>query len=300
MMSPTKNAEPAIGLIGAGTMGRAVVRRLVDAGRKVVAYDIVATTLAAAVGQGADAAVSAEEVGRRCDIILLSLPGPRQIEAALTSEAGLLRTVSHGRSIIDDLSTVDPDSTRRMAAAAAERGADYLDAPVLGRPQSVGKWTLPVGGSEAAFDRCRPVLELIAARVVRIGDSGCGNVVKLLNQLMFSTINGITAEVMAVATRSGVPARVVFDTIANSGAATVSGLFRETGSRIVEGSFGNPVFTVELLCKDAGLAIAMARGCGVTPAIAERVQELNERGKAAGLAAQDTSALVKLYQEGTA
>jgi 3-hydroxyisobutyrate dehydrogenase-like beta-hydroxyacid dehydrogenase len=100
---------------------------------------------------------------------------------------------------------------------------------------------------------------------------------------------------MAVADGLGVDLRTFYDTVANSGAATVSGLFKETGGRIVERRFDNPVFTVELLCKDAGLALEMARTGGIEPRIAGFVQDLNLAARDDGLACEDTSALYKWF-----
>ncbi len=214
---------------------------------------------------------------------------PRPLQRSLTV------SLQEGQIIVD-LSTVDPGTTRRMAERVAAQGAAYLDAPILGRPASIGRWVLPVGGEEQALERCRPVLEIFASKAVRVGESGAGNTLKLLNQLMFSTINGITAEVMAVCEKSGLDPKVLFETISSSGAATVSGLFCECAQKIVEQDF-DPVFSIELLCKDAGLGLKMAEGFGAPPLIARMVQTLNETAKATELARQDTSALVKLYRD---
>jgi len=106
--------------------------------------------------------------------------------------------------VIVDMSTVDPGVTRRMSETALQKGVGYLDAPVLGRPAAVGNWALPVGGRAHDLDQCRPILELVAAKIFHIGESGSGNKVKLLNQLMFGAINAMTAEMMAVAEKIGI------------------------------------------------------------------------------------------------
>jgi 3-hydroxyisobutyrate dehydrogenase-like beta-hydroxyacid dehydrogenase len=193
------------------------------------------------------------------------------------------------------MSTVDPNTTRRMGDRAEEVGVDYLDAPILGRPSALGRWVLPVGGDAKVLDRCRPVLGLLAREVIHVGPLGAGHTLKLLNALMFSAINVMTAEMMAVSVKAGLSPKVLFDAISASQAATVSGLFKEVGAKIIDRDFA-PVFPIDMLCKDNGLAVDMARGFGAPPIIASAVQVLNELGRAQGLGSEDTSALVKLYE----
>ncbi len=186
-------------------------------------------------------------------------------------------------------------TTGAMAALATERGVGYLDAPVLGRPSSVGKWALPVGGRKEHLDRCRPVLRLLAANIMHVGESGSGNKIKLLNQLMFGAINAITAEMMAVAERLGVSPKFLYDTIMASQAGTVSNLFIELGRKISSEDYENPTFSVDLLCKDVRLAIDMAREAGAPPLLARTVQFLNEVAQSQGLGGKDTSMMWKIY-----
>jgi 3-hydroxyisobutyrate dehydrogenase-like beta-hydroxyacid dehydrogenase len=283
-----------IGLIGVGTMGRIILERLMEQGYGVCACDPVPEAQKYCREAGAQVAASPLNVAESADIILLSLPGPAQIETVVTAETGLEAALG-GDSIVIDLSTVDPETTRRMSGKVAERGAAYLDAPILGRPASVGRWVLPVGGDAETLERSRQVLGVFASKAVHVGPSGAGNTLKLLNQLMFSTINGITSEVLAISEKAGLSPKVLFETISSSGAATVSGLFCEVAKKIVEGNY-DPIFSVALLCKDAGLGIEMAKGFGATPLIASLVQSLNYTAASTGLADQDTSALVKVYK----
>ena len=128
-----------------------------------------------------------------------------------------------------------------------------------------------------------------------MGDHGAGNALKLLNQLMFSCINAISSEVMAICDHVGIKKEVFYDTVASSSAATVSGLFREVGKSIVNDAFDVPAFTVDLLLKDAKLAIQMAKDADAPSVIAGTVQLYNEIAHAEGLGMQDTSALYKVF-----
>ncbi len=283
-----------IGLVGVGTMGLLVASALAKAGYRVIACDVDPRSLQRAQDLGAVPVDYPQHVAEQTDRILLVLPGPAQIEAVVTGDRGLLAGAQSGQVIID-MSTVDPATTHRMGARAEEVGVAYLDAPILGRPGTLGRWVLPVGGDAAIVARCRPVLEELARKVIHVGPLGAGNTLKLLNALMFAAINAMTAEMMAIAVKAGLPPRILFETIAESQAATVSGLFKEVGAKIIARDF-TPIFPIELLCKDNRLAIGMARACDAPPVLANTVQVLNALASARGLGAEDTAALIKVYE----
>jgi 3-hydroxyisobutyrate dehydrogenase-like beta-hydroxyacid dehydrogenase len=283
-----------VGLVGIGTMGTLVASRLVQAGYRIIACDVDPDALQRARELGAVPADTPQNVAEDAEIILLVLPGPSQIEAVVTGDHSLLAGAQSGPVIID-MSTVDPETTRQMGARAEAVGVDYVDAPILGRPSAAGRWVLPVGGEPETVARCRPVLEVLAHKVIHVGPLGAGHTLKLLNALMFSAINAVTAEMMAISVKAGLSPDVLFETIAESQAATVSGLFKEVGAKIVARDF-TPIFPIDLLCKDNRLAIDMARACDAPPVLANTVQMLNELASARGLGAEDTSALVKVYE----
>jgi 3-hydroxyisobutyrate dehydrogenase/2-hydroxy-3-oxopropionate reductase len=278
-------------------MGRRAAEKIAAAGHPVLVHDVVAAAareLAAGVG-GVEVAASLHDVAARAGVTLLYLPGPAEVNACVAGACGLVEA-AHPGSVIVDQSTIDPETSQRMAALARARGVGYLDAPVLGRPPMVGKWSLPVGGEAADVARAMPVLKLLAANVFHIGASGAGNQVKLLNQLMFGAINAMTAEMMAIAEKVGVPPKLLHETITASNAATVSNLFRELGSRIAADDYGNPTFSVDLLEKDVRLAVEMARRAGAPPVLARSVEFLNDAARAQGMGGEDTAAMWKCYR----
>lgn len=284
-----------VGLIGVGTMGSRMATALVAAGHTVLARDIDPVAAKRATEIGAEVLGSPMEVAEDAEVVLLSLPMPADVESVVAGPSGLLSAARAGQVIVD-LSTVDPGVTGRMAAAAGEKGVGYLDAPVLGRPQGCGNWTLPVGGDEAALEKVRPVLEKLARRVVLVGPSGHGNVVKLLNNLMFGAINAVTVEVMALAARVGMPPKVFVELVTESGAATVSNLFKEVGPKVLARDF-TPLFGIALLHKDNALALNMAKEAGMPMVLSGATQLLNEMALARGLGKEDTAAVVKVYEE---
>jgi 3-hydroxyisobutyrate dehydrogenase-like beta-hydroxyacid dehydrogenase len=293
-MDTTMQDTVTVGLVGAGTMGSRMLTRLAERGYSVVARDIAPEAERRAAQAGAAIARSPAEVARRAPTILLSLPMPADVEAVVTAGEGVLDGARPG-SVIVDLSTIDPDTTRRCAQHAGDQGVGYLDAPVLGRPPGVGKWTLPVGGESRDLERVRPVLEALAARVVHVGPSGSGHIVKLLNNLMFAAINATTTEVLAICEGVGLDPQVFFNTVVDSGAATVSNLFRELGPKILARDFA-PAFSLTLLRKDVRLGAEMASRAMVPTVIAPACGVLIEMALAGGMGAEDTGALVKVFE----
>ncbi len=285
-----------VGLVGVGTMGTQIGKAVLAGGHELIARDIDPAAEARAREMGAVVVDSPKAVAERTDLALLSLPLPSDVaEVVLREHDGLLAGAKPGYVIVD-LSTVDPLSTQRNYGIAKEKGIGYLDAPVLGRPQTCGKWTLPVGGDAEALEKARPVLELLAKRVVHVGPSGWGDLVKVLNNMMFAAINSITVEIMALCAKMGMDPQILYETIAQSGAASVSNLFIELGPKILARDF-DPRFTVDLLYKDVSLGLEIARAVKAPLLITPACQLLNEMGRAKGLGPQDTSALVHIYEE---
>lgn len=298
MMSSTelKSNIETVGLVGVGTMGKCMLECLIANGFKVAAYDPFPAARDYAREKGAGVVSSPAELAKLAKLIIMSLPGPKQVFDVIEGEKGLIEELTEEHVVVDT-STVSPQTSQKGLEMVTAKGAGYVDAPILGRPSAVGNWLLPSGGTEKAIEFATPALLTFAKKVVRVGDVGSGNAVKLLNQLMFSVINCVSTEVMALTELVGVDKKVFYDVVANSNAATVSGLFKETARRIVSEEYDDPTFTVELLCKDAGLGIEMAKNAGVTPLIAGFVQIINENAKGKGLAKQDTSAITKIFEE---
>ncbi|MBN2126521.1 MAG: NAD(P)-dependent oxidoreductase [Deltaproteobacteria bacterium] len=284
-----------IGLLGVGVMGAAAAQRFIEGGHELIAYDVSPESLGRAHSMGARVVDTPAHVASRARLVLLFLPGPREVEICVAGDSGLLDAAQAG-TIIVDMSTVDPKTTRRMAELAQRKDVGYLDAPVLGRPAAVGQWALPVGGRAEDLARCRPILELVAARIFHIGESGSGNKLKLLNQMMFGAINAMTAEMMAVADKVGIPPKTLYETITASQAGTVSNLFKELGGRISAERYDDPTFTVNLLIKDVRLAVEMAKEYEAPPVLGRIVEFINETARAQGFGDADTSIMWRLFE----
>jgi len=291
----SKTKVETVGLIGCGRMGVCMLEAMLKGGFTVVAFDVFPDAMKRASALGAELATNPEDLARKADMVLMSLPGPQQLQQVLFAEQGVVHGLG-SKKVVVDTSTVDPKTTRAHAVRLEEAtGSAYLDCPILGRPSATGKWMLPTGGNTDALEYVKPVLLTFAANAIPVGEHGAGNALKLLNQMMFTCINAVSSEVMAIAKHVGVDPQVFYQTVASSSAATVSGLFREVGKNIVNDDFDHPAFTVDLLIKDTKLALQMAQDSDAPSFIAGYAQMYNELAHANGHGNEDTSALYKVF-----
>ncbi|MEM2178272.1 MAG: NAD(P)-dependent oxidoreductase [Candidatus Methanomethylicaceae archaeon] len=284
-----------VGLIGVGNMGSRMCEALLKAGYEVIVFDINPQAIERAIKMGAKSAKSSKEVAEQCLIILLSLPTPKDVEEVVIGENGILEGAKPG-SLIIDLSTIDPFTTQKNAEIAKRKNVEYLDAPVLGRPDTCGQWTLPVGGSEEAFEKGRKVLEVLAKQVKHVGGPGSGNIIKLLNNVLFAVNNAAIAEIMVLGAKLGMNPKVLYETIAESPSVAKPKLFDQLVPRILKGNF-ETVFSIDLLHKDLDLALELGRKTGVPLIVSRSAQIINEIAKAKGLGSEDTSAVIKVLEE---
>ena len=210
--------RPAVGFIGLGEMGGLMTRSLLRAGFPVVAFDIDAEQLDAAVTAGASAGKSIADAVARSDIIATSLPSSSSF--VHVAETEILPHVRPGQTVID-FGTVSPPETRCLAARFAERGVDLLDVPVSGGPVGAerGQLYMFAGGRQEAFEQMRPLLEVIsgAERLTYCGSAGSGQAVKGVNQLMMGLVNAAYLEAISFGVNEGVAAGVIRQAIGDQG-----------------------------------------------------------------------------------
>ena len=279
-----------VGIVGLGAMGLPIADALTTRGQ-VMAYDAAPATRKRASAAGISVAGSLPDLARSCNTVLLSLPDAAAVEDVVAEIA----PAAPGLLILDT-STIGPEDSRRIGALALAEGSTYLDTPILGRPDRVGSWTVPVGGPSAAYAVVAQVLEPIAQRVVHVGRLGSAATLKVANNLMFSVINAVTAEALLLVEAAGLDPGVFVDTVVESGAASVSGLFRSVAPRAVEGNFA-PTFSLDLVRKDNDLAVALAAGLGLDLPVAAAARDLHDRAVVAGHGAEDSIAVLRLLEE---
>lgn len=250
---------PRIGFIGLGNMGGRMTACLVRAGVDVQGFD---AREGAAAELGATTAATAAAVVAETDVVLLSLPDSKVVESVVYSDPAFLQNVRPGQVIVD-LSTSAPESTRRIAADVASRGASYLDAGISGGAAAAekGTLTLMIGGDVAALEVARPVLDHFADKVFHCGDSGAGHTVKLLNNFLNAVTLSATAEVMVAAKKAGLDLKTVLDVVnASSGTSFAS---TNRFPKIIEGDYLKGGLTNTLMLKDVSLYLELVATLGV-------------------------------------
>jgi 3-hydroxyisobutyrate dehydrogenase-like beta-hydroxyacid dehydrogenase len=276
-------ATGEIGFVGTGNMGGPIARRLLAAGHAVIACDARTEALRGVLAAGASPAGSPREVASRCGVVFTSLPGPREIEAVVTGEQGILAGASRG-AIHVDLSTTSLASVKRLHALEAAAGVSLVDAPVSGGAVAAEQGTLSVmaSGDRDAFLRVEPLLGAFAKSVFHLGGSGAGTLAKLVNNAIFLCAGLLAQEGFTVWTRAGfAPARLLEVLKASSG-----GMYAGLAELTLRRDFDNAFFTLALAEKDVALALDAARSLDVPARVTEAAHGVYARALAQGLGSQ--------------
>lgn len=251
--------KDSAGFIGLGNMGGRMTRRLVQAGIAVTGFDTDASRAAAC---GATAAGSVREVVDAADVVLMSLPDSRVVEAVVEGQDGVLAHCRAGQTIID-LSTAAASSTMRLNERFRDKGAHYIDAGISGGAAAAekGTLTLMIGGDAEAVDAVRWVFEPFSTKALRMGTSGAGHTTKTLNNFLNAVSLAATAEVMVAGKKAGLDLHQLLDVLNSS-----SGVNFATQNRfpfIVDGNYLEGGLTNKLMTKDVVLYVDLARELGV-------------------------------------
>jgi 3-hydroxyisobutyrate dehydrogenase len=290
-----------IGFIGVGTMGLPMAKNLVKKGFAVTAYDTSPEAVRAAAAAGMTAAASAAEAVATADLVITMLPSSPHAEAVYTGDGGVLAAARAGTLCVD-MSTIDPAVTRRLAAAAQERGIRFVDAPVSGGVPRATDGTLAImmGGAPADVEAARPAMAAMGANVIHVGPVGSGEVVKLCNNLIAGVAAVAVSEAFRIAEGFGVDPAVVTEVISKSSGHTwlmehmhpVPGLVARSAS-----SNGyQPGFMTDLMCKDLGLAVDAARALRIPVFAAPVAQQLYRLASSHGLGRKDFTSVYTLLK----
>ncbi len=256
-------AKPAIGFIGLGLMGAAMVGRLQDLGYGLtVLAHRSREAVEKAVARGAVEVGTARDVARASDIVMLCMGTSEQVESRMRGPDGVIAGLRDGAVVID-FGTSLPDSTRALGKEMTAAGGTYLDAP-LGRTPShaaEGKLNIMGAGDKAAFDKVRPVLDDLGENVFHLGDLGAGHTIKLINNFFAMTTANAMAEAFAMADRMGVPRQNVYDVMAAG--PLRSGMMDFVKAYAIDGDPMQLAFSVKNGAKDVGYYAKMAEDAGV-------------------------------------
>ncbi|MEV6925183.1 NAD(P)-dependent oxidoreductase [Dactylosporangium sp. NPDC051485] len=276
----------SLGYIGLGAMGGPMAHNLVAAGYEVHVLDTDERRVTPLVERGAIAAGSAAELAASCDVVFTSLPGHRQVEAVYLHQDGLIAGARSGVTLVD-MSTVPPGLAREVADRAAERGADFLDAPVARTRAAAidGTLAIMVGGAPEAFERILPVLRVMGTSVQHIGDVGAGQVAKLVNNVMLMANVVTAAEALAVGARAGVSAERLVEVLVE-GSADSFALRNHVAKSVVPASFPEGQFSLDYALKDLGYFFDLSKQLGALCVQLGATDNLYRAAKSSGCAAE--------------
>jgi 3-hydroxyisobutyrate dehydrogenase len=282
-----------LGFIGTGNMGNPMAGNLVRAGHQVTVHDLRREAATSLLEMGASWADSPREAAQGNEVVLTSLPVPRDVEAVVLGEDGILEGAAEG-TVYVDLSTTSPTVVRRLHEVGAQRGVSVLDAPVSGGVYGAEAATLAVmvGGDEAAFRQVKPALEAIGRHVVYCGPSGSG---AICNNLMAMGSGVLLSEALTLGVKAGVDLETLADAISNSSGGCY--LLAEKFPRFLfKGNF-EPGFSIALAAKDVRLATDLAREYGIPMDLSNLIDQRHVEALHRGWGGEDSDAVAKLQEE---
>ena len=287
-----------IGFIGLGTMGGGMAANVLKAGYELVAHDIRREAATPLLENGASWADTPAELAAECDVVLTSLPGPREVEAVALGDGGVLEGMRAGGVYID-MSTSSPMLIRSIAERFADKGASVLDAPVSGGPVGArtGRLAVMVGGDRDVYERVKPALDAIGDRVGYIGGVGSGSIAKLMHNCIGYGLQTIVAECLTLGVKAGVDAAPLFEAICNGSVGRGSTFANTYPNTYLAGNFDPPSFALRLAHKDVGLALELAREYGVPMSVGSIAYQEMTAALNRGWADKDSRIAMLLQEE---
>ncbi len=279
-----------VGFIGIGQMGRHMARRILEAGNELVVNDLDRGAAAALISKGAVWASSPREVAEACRVVFSSLPTPQVVENVVYAENGLSKGWRPG-DIYVDMSTNSPTLIKKIARDASSQGVSVLDAPVSGgtRGAELGTLAIMVGGEAEPLEKVRQLLLAMGQKIFPVGQAGCGNVAKLVNNLISLTTNAVTAEGFVLGVKAGIDPKTLWEIVRVSTGACWS--LEQMPATIFKGDF-EPGFKLSLGRKDMGLALTLGQENGVPMTIGKAVQSMMDSAMEGGFAEKSVQAVV--------
>jgi 2-hydroxy-3-oxopropionate reductase len=284
-----------IGFIGLGIMGKPMAKNLIKAGFSLVVFDTAEAPLKELAADGAEKAASPKEVAEKAEkTIITMLPNSPHVREVVCGKNGIAESVRNGQIVID-MSSIAPLVSRELCAILKEKGADMLDAPVSGGQEKAEKGTLAimVGGVQSSYESVKPILEKMGGSVY-VGESGAGQITKLVNQTIVAINIAAVAEGMSLAEKAGVDPRRVFEAIRKGLAG--SQCLEDKAPRMFEGRY-NPGFRINLHIKDLGNVLDTGHSLHNAMPLVSSLMEMMQSLANDGHEALDHGALGMYYEK---
>jgi 2-hydroxy-3-oxopropionate reductase len=283
-----------IGFVGLGIMGTPMAGHLIKGGHELFLFNIPSVPQSL-IDAGGKLCANGKEVAQKADVIVTMVPDTPHVQAALFDAGGIAEGLSKGKIVVD-MSSISPIATKDFAKRINDLGCEYLDAPVSGGEVGAKNATLSimVGGSDATFEKIKPIFELMGKNITLVGKNGDGQTAKVANQIIVALNIQAVGEALLFASKAGAdPARV---RAALMGGFASSKILEVHGERMIKRTF-EPGFRIELHQKDLNLALTSARALGVSLPNTATAQEMFNSCAAHGGKAWDHSALVRALEK---
>jgi 3-hydroxyisobutyrate dehydrogenase-like beta-hydroxyacid dehydrogenase len=284
-----------VGLIGLGAMGLHMARNILKAGHGLTVYDIRREAMEEAERAGAMTAASSKDVGAKSGIVILMLQNYMQCETCMLGEDGLLAGMKDGVVIVT--STISPDEMKKIATVGGANGIEFLDSPVSGGTKGAadGSLTLMTAGEDKVYQECLPVLKCLGSNLVKVGSEiGQGQAMKAVNQLLVGVHMVAMAEAMVLSAKCGLDPELVYEVVKNS--AGNSRIFENRALGVINRDFSTRS-TLGIQFKDTDISVRTADSVKAPVFLAPICRELFKIAEAKGVSWEDSSAVVKLYED---
>ena len=284
-----------LGYVGLGVMGGRMADRLISKGHRVTGYNRTREKAQWLIDRGMAWAGTPREVAEASDAVFVMVTDSNALEAVTNGPDGILAGLGAGKILID-MSTVSPAVSRTVAAAVNQRGAEMVDAPVSGSPATLeqGKLSMMVGGTRAAFDRAKPLLDDIGPKVTHVGDQGLAVSMKIAMNLSLAVQMLAFSEGVLLAEKSGIDRKTAVEVFNNS--VIASPMLQYRGGMVL-GLPEEAWFTISLMQKDVSLALEMGRRLNVPLPTTAVTNEFLSAARGVGLADKDFAAVFHLLAQ---
>jgi 3-hydroxyisobutyrate dehydrogenase-like beta-hydroxyacid dehydrogenase len=285
-----------VGFIGLGVMGAPMALNILKGGHELTVYDRSQEAVERLVKAGAKAATSAREVGLASEIVVTMLPEPQHVEQVVLGADGLIEGLSAG-AIVIEMSTIDPQTSRRVGDALRAKNMDLVDSPVgkTSEHAVTGTLTLMVGGNKPAIDRATPVLNCMGTDTYYCGGPGTGHAMKMTNNLLATTIMIANTEALSIGVKNGLTLELMQEVM-----RTTMAWNQQFAVAMPKKAFvgdDSPGFAIRLACKDVRLACEAAEQMGFEASVGRGAQATMERAISMGLGDRDTAALMFIREK---
>jgi len=285
-----------VGVIGTGRMGNAYASNLLKAGYEVRVHDIHPRAYENLVDRGAIAEKYPGEVAAKSEFIITSLPRSEIIEELFMGKEGVLKRVKPG-SILIDMSTILPKTTKTIAEEVAQNGSDFLDAPVSGHALGAKNATLTimVGGKKEAFLRSKePIFEKLGKNIFYAGPSGAGQALKLVNNLLYNLNRLAMCEGLVLGAKAGIDVETLCHAVSLSTGASYA--IKNLPADILKGNFEGRESSLNLACKTLKLITEFGEELNVPLLLGNLAKQIYNIVRLQGAGEEGPSAAIKFYE----